>query len=604
MTNFKIFNKEVHIALGADNPSPLKKDITETSSLVIPYKSSVIEFEFASLNFFNKKKQYSYMLESFDETWTGLSDKRSATYTNLSPGNYVFKVRSMNTDGQWSSHILALQLKITPPFWLTWWFKTISILFILGCLVAFYKLRLRVITKQKAELERQVRERTDEIELQKEELKRNIEELAVLKENLEYEKYLLDSLMNNMPDSIYFKDKESKLLRVSKYMTKRFCRTTEELIGKTDFDFQSERHAKEAYEDEQTIQKTGKPKIDFIEKEILTDGSESWVLSSKLPLINVRGEVIGTFGISRDITKIKNLEQDRRLAEIDKAVAQGKFEIASDVLHDIGNAVIGFGSYLTRIRRLQGQYKTENLQNLTAFFEDQKAAMTAAIGDTKTDAVIQMLDGIAQTHSKNQEEINKTIAEQLNIIAHIQEILNIQRQYITGQESQERKPVNLRNIINDSLAMLFSTIDKMDIVVSLNVTAEKPVIKGDRTKLMQLMINIFKNSIEAINKETSEKNIHINVYAHFDWLVIKISDTGAGFDQSIASRLFEKGFSTKHAGSGSGLYNSKSIVESHDGTIDVFSTGFGKGAVTTISLKAKDAEPVINNLAPKKINEF
>ena len=250
MTNFKIFNKEVSIALNDDDYSPLKKDITETNSLVIPHKSSVIEFEFASLNFFNKKKEYSYMLEGFDETWTVVSDKRSATYTNLSPGTYTFKVKSMNNDGQWSSHILAIQLKITPPFWLTWWFKTLSLVFILSCFIAFYKMRLRAITKQKAQLEKQVKERTDEIELQKEELKKNVQELGALKDSLEYEKYLLDSLMDNMPDSIYFKDKGSRLLRVSKYMTERFGGAADGLIGKTDFDFHNEVHAKEAYEDE------------------------------------------------------------------------------------------------------------------------------------------------------------------------------------------------------------------------------------------------------------------------------------------------------------------------------------------------------------------
>jgi PAS domain S-box-containing protein len=602
MTNFKIFNQQVPIALDDNDHSPLKKDITETNSLIISHKSSVIEFEFASLNFFNKKKEYSYMLEGFDETWTIVSDKRSATYTNLSPGTYTFKVKSMNNDGKWSSRILTLQLKITPPFWLTWWFKTLSLLFILGCLFAFYKMRLRAITKQKVQLEKQVKERTDEIELQKEELKKNVQELATLKENLEYEKYLLDSLMDNMPDSIYFKDKESKLLRVSKYMTERFCSTVDGLIGKTDFDFQNESHAKEAYEDEQNIQRTGKPKIDYVEKEIMQDGSEYWVLTSKLPLINARGEVIGTYGISRDITKIKLLEQSQHMAEMDKAVAQGKFEIASDVLHDIGNAIVGFGSYLTRIRRLQDNDKLENLQNLAGFFADQKTAMAAAIGDIKTDAVIKMLQGIAQAQRKNQEEINKTVTEQLNIITHVQEILNIQRQYINGQESQDRKPVNLRNIINDSIAMLFATIDKIGIAMSVNVSVEKPIIKGDRTKLMQLMLNVLKNSIEAIDKEAIEKNISINVYSRSDILEIQVSDTGNGFNKSTAVHLFERGFSTKSSGSGLGLHNSRSIVESHDGTIDLTSEGLGKGSLTTISFKTGGKEAAIIGQIRREIN--
>ena len=159
---------------------------------------------------------------------------------------------------------------------------------------------------------------------------------------------------------------------------------------------------------------------------------------------------MGTFGMSRDITKVRMLEEERHAALLDKAVAQGKYEIASDVMHDIGNAVVGFGSYLTRIRRLQEKDKPENLVNLARFFEENKPAITSVIGEAKAGAIIKMLAGIALTQRSNNEEISKTITEQLNIITHIQEILDIQRQYVAGHNSQERTPVNLRSIINDS----------------------------------------------------------------------------------------------------------------------------------------------------------
>jgi PAS domain S-box-containing protein len=585
ITSFQIFNKEVPVSVDS-TISPLKKDISETKEITISYRSSVISFGFASLNYtIPEKKQYAYMLEGFDKTWNEVGVQRTATYTNLDPGEYIFKVKGMNNDGNWSDSVTSIRLTITPPFWLTWWFKSISALFIVACFAAFYKMRIKAITKQKALLEKQVKERTDEIVLQKEKLSKNIQELAALKESLEKEKYFLDSLMDNMPDAIYFKDKESKMIRVSKYMAHHFGTSVENLIGKTDFDFQDADHAKEAFEDEQNIQKTRTPKIDYIEKEVDKDGTEYWVSTTKMPLINARGEVVGTFGMSRDVTKVKMLEQERHEAILDKAVAQGKFEIAADVMHDIGNAVVGFGSYLTRIRRLQNEDNPDNLKNLAIFFEKQKESIAAAIGEVKADAVIKMLSSMAQTQKASQDEIGKSITEQLNIITNIQEILNIQRQYITGHGSQERKPVNLRNIINDSLAMLFASIDKMAIAVSLNMPADLPIIKGDRTKLVQVFLNILKNSIEAFDINAPEKTISLSAVASNGNLILQVKDSGKGFDKSTTDQLFKRGFSTKSSGSGMGLHNCRAIVESHEGTIDITSEGQGKGSLTTIGFK-------------------
>ena len=64
------------------------------------------------------------MLEGFDKGWNYVGTERSATYTNLDPGSYTFKVKGMNNDGEWSDKVLSLQLEITPAFWMTWWFRS------------------------------------------------------------------------------------------------------------------------------------------------------------------------------------------------------------------------------------------------------------------------------------------------------------------------------------------------------------------------------------------------------------------------------------------------------------------------------------------------
>lgn len=183
-----------------------------------------------------------------------------------------------------------------------------------------------------------------------------------------------------------------------------------------------------------------------------------------------------------------------------------------------------------------------------------------------------MLIGIAQTQKSNQEEISKSITEQLSIITNIEEILSIQRQYITGHESKERKPANLKNIINDSLSMLFSSVDKLAVNVSLNIADDLPLIKGDRTKLMQLMLNVLKSSIEDLETNPDEKTICINAYTDANKLVLQVKDNG--------NRLADKSDDTGHS-----LNNCRAIVESHEGTIDITSDGPGKGTLTTIGFK-------------------
>ncbi len=298
-------------------------------------------------------------------------------------------------------------------------------------------------------------------------------------------------------------------------------------------------------------------------------------------------QVDATFMVSfDDVTERQSREIAIRQMELEKAVSQGKFEIASEVLHDIGNAVVGFGSYLTRTRRQLEHSSLENLKKLCSFFEAHKPQLNGAIGNEKAAAIIALLGGIYDSQEKVESEIGKSVTEQLNIIAHIQEILNIQRQYISGHQGQERKPVNLRGLINDCLAMLFASFDKRGIDLVINVPEEQFVVKGDRTKLMQVLMNILKNSLEAIEMQATEKKITIDLTSKKDLIRLKITDTGTGFDKETGSRLFERGFTTKHTGSGLGLYNCKTIIESHAATLRLTSQGPGRGAVTLIEFNA------------------
>ncbi|HQE91219.1 MAG TPA: PAS domain-containing protein [Anaerolineae bacterium] len=132
---------------------------------------------------------------------------------------------------------------------------------------------------------------------------------ARLYEALELEQYLMDTLMDNTPDHIYFKDRESRFIRASRSQSKRFgLADPQEIIGKWDFDFFTEEHARPAYEDEQRIIRTGESIGEIEERETWPDRPDSWVVTTKMPLRDSEGNIIGTFGISRDITARKNAE--------------------------------------------------------------------------------------------------------------------------------------------------------------------------------------------------------------------------------------------------------------------------------------------------------
>jgi len=165
----------------------------------------------------------------------------------------------------------------------------LALVTLLALVAAWYGGEAIVLRQTNDELEQRVQERTQE---------------------LAHEQFLLRTLLDNVPDSIYFKDSKGRFLRSSSAQAKRFGLTDPaQAIGKTDFDFFGKEHAEEAFADEQQIIQTGQPLIGMEESSPLADGTERWVSTSKLPLRDKEGNTVGTFGISREITDRKRAEQ-------------------------------------------------------------------------------------------------------------------------------------------------------------------------------------------------------------------------------------------------------------------------------------------------------
>lgn len=158
ITDFQIFNKPV---LTGDPENPVQQQISEAQEIILSYRQSVFTFEFAALNYtLPNKNQYAYKLQGFDKGWNQVGNKRTATYTNLDAGEYNFQVMASNNDGLWNREGTRIRLIILPPFWLTWWFRSIMASCMVGAIFGFYWYRINTIKNQKAKLQQRVQEQT------------------------------------------------------------------------------------------------------------------------------------------------------------------------------------------------------------------------------------------------------------------------------------------------------------------------------------------------------------------------------------------------------------------------------------------------------------
>lgn len=159
ITTFYIFNQ------------PVRHDLLPDEQVELSYRENFIAFEFSALDFNSpEKNQYAYQLEGLDDEWIEAGTRRYVSYTNLSGGDYLFRVRGSNNDGVWNESGASVRITVTPPFWETTWFRVVAAVAVVALAVGAVQLRTRAIEARSRQLEETVRERTREIEQRTSEL--------------------------------------------------------------------------------------------------------------------------------------------------------------------------------------------------------------------------------------------------------------------------------------------------------------------------------------------------------------------------------------------------------------------------------------------------
>jgi PAS domain S-box-containing protein len=368
---------------------------------------------------------------------------------------------------------------------------------------------------------------------------------------LRWEQFLMNMLLDTTPDAIYFKDTQSRFLRVNRAMAVR-CGVGDpaELVGKTDFDVFTPEHAAAAYRDELEIVRTGKPLVALEERETWPGRPDTWASTTKMPLRDAAGAIIGTFGISRDVTERRSLEQQFRQAQRIEAVGR----LAGGVAHDFNNI------------------------------------LTVITGSTEL-----LLQDLAADDSRRGD------LEEVRTAA--QRAATLTRQLLAFSRKQVLQPrvLDLNTVVRSLDRMLQRLIGE-DVMLELVLEPALHAVRADPGQIEQVIMNLAVNARDAMPKggrlriETANvvldeafARTHAGAVAG-SYVFLRMSDTGVGMDAQTQSHLFEPFFTTKEAGKGTGLGLATvyGIVKQSGGYIWVDSES-GRGASFTIYLPTVDA---------------
>lgn len=407
---------------------------------------------------------------------------------------------------------------------------------------------------------------------------------------LAYERDLLRTLLENSPDQIYFKDDKSRFIKCSKSLSGRLGISHEELLGKCDLDFFAEKHAHEAFEDEQRIMRTGESVIAKIEMELSKTGAVTWVLTSKMPLRNKAGEIIGTFGISKDITAIKQAEA--KLEQIHKQLMDtsrqaGMAEVATSVLHNVGNVLnsVNISSSLASDKVRQSKVSlVANVVRLLQAHADDLPGFFAR--DPKGQQLPGFLSNLADRLAAEQKEVLQELALLVKNIEHIKEIVAMQQSYAKVSGLLELLPVT--DLVEDALRMNAGAMQRHQVKV-IREFAEVPPVMVEKHKVLQILVNLIRNAKYALDDGMPpEKRMILRVGTNGDGMVkISVIDNGIGIPAENQTRIFGHGFTTRKDGHGFGLHNGALAARELGGSLAVHSEGIGKGATFTLEFPCK-----------------
>jgi two-component system, sensor histidine kinase and response regulator len=364
------------------------------------------------------------------------------------------------------------------------------------------------------------------------------------------------NLLSAAEERVYFKDKLSRFLMVSAGWIAAYApgRAAADVIGKTDFDVFSGPHASAAFRDEQQVIDTGEPLVGRVELETYGGQADTWVSTTKMPLRDERGQIIGTFGISRDVTAQVRAEN---------TLAEQALQLTAQ------------NESLRELDRLKDEF-------ISMFSHELRTPLASILGYVEI-----LREGVSGPEAGHCAEVIERNAQRLlRLVADLQVLTQIQ----SGKLAMEFRRADLAGLAASAVEELRPQTRDKHIDLSLAVT-DVPHLVVDPARIAQLIGNLLSN---AVKFTPDGGRIEVRLGTKAGQAVLTVADTGAGISAADRERIFERFYRTAIArrheiqGTGLGLTISQAIVAAHHGTITVDSEE-GRGSTFTVRLPLPSA---------------
>jgi signal transduction histidine kinase len=308
-----------------------------------------------------------------------------------------------------------------------------------------------------------------------------------------------------------------------------------------------------------------------------------------MPLHDDHGQIIGTFGISKDITAFK--EAEATVEELHKQLLQtsrqaGMAEVATSVLHNVGNVLNSVNVSATLLLDNAKRSNLAFLGKAIALLNEHAADLGDFLAnDPKGRQLPVYLSRVSEQLTKEQQRAIAELESLRENIEHIKEIVAMQQNYATVCGVAET--VKVTDLVEDALRMNAGALIRHEVALVREYT-DVPVLTVEKHKVLQVLVNVIRNAKYACDESgRKDKQIRLKISRRDQWICIAVMDNGIGIPPENQTRIFNHGFTTRKDGHGFGLHSGALAATELGGRLTAHSDGPGQGATFTLELPAQ-----------------